>query len=403
MRALIIGGSLGGLFAANILHRIGCEVRVCERAPGTLAGRGAGIATHPELFEALRRSGVTSALEVGVHVPGRITVGRDGAVIGRHDFPQILTAWGRLQNLLTEALPAGCYEGAKELKSIDQDAREVRAGFADGTQYSAELLIGADGWRSTTRALLAPHLVPRYAGYAAWRALVDEAQLSGHTRETIFDYLAFCLNPGEQALAYPVAGANDSLTIGERRLNFVWYRPAEEDTALRRLLTDEQGHYHADGIPPHLVSRAVIAEMRADATRLLAPQFIEVTRLAPQPFLQPIMEFSADRMAFGRVALLGDAAFVARPHVGMGVTKAGGDAMALADALIAHPQDLSAALANYEAARLRVGKLIVEHARFLGAPLSPTPPNEVERALARTNGTPEFVMRTAAIAPTLPW
>lgn len=403
MRVLIIGGSLGGLFAANILHRTGCDVRVCERVPGTLAGRGAGLATHPEMFEALRRSGVTSALDVGVKVPGRVTVGRDGRISGRHDLPQVLTSWGRLQNLLTDALPAGCYAGGKELKTIEQDAREVRASFADGTRFSAELLIGADGWRSTTRAILALQAVPHYVGYAAWRGLVEEAQLSPHARETIFDYLAFCLIPGEQALGYPVAGADDSLAIGERRFNFVWYRSAAEGTALRRLLTDEAGRYYADGIPPHLVSRAVISEMRTDAERLLAPQFAEVARLAPQPFLQPIMEFSTDRMAFGRVALLGDAAFVARPHVGMGVTKAGGDAMALADALAAQPQDLQAALAGYESTRLRVGKFIVEHARFLGAPLTSVHHSDAERALARANAAPDFVMRTAAVAPMLPW
>lgn len=403
MRVLVIGGSLGGLFAANILHRIGCEVRVCERVPGTLSGRGAGLATHPEMFEALRRSGVTSELDVGVRVPGRVAVGRDGSVVGRYDFPQVLTSWGRLQNLLTDALPPGRYFGGKELRTIEQDAREVHAGFADGTRLSAELLVGADGLRSTTRSLLAPEAAPVYAGYAAWRGLVEEAQLSARVRETIFDYLAFCLIPGEQMLGYPVAGADDSLVPGARRFNFVWYRPAEESTTLRRLLTDDSGRHHPEGIPPHLVSRRVIEEMRADAERLLAPQFAEVARLAPQPFLQPIMDFISDRLAFGRVVLLGDAAFVARPHVGMGVTKAGGDAMALADALKAHPTDLPRALAAYESARLRVGKFVVEHARHLGTPLNPLHRTDAERELARINAAPEFVMRTAAVAPAMSW
>ncbi len=403
MRVLVIGGSLGGLFAANILHRIGCEVRVCERVPGTLAGRGAGLATHPEMFEALRRSGVTSELDVGVRTPGRVTVGRDGSIVGRHDLPQVLTSWGRLQNLLTAALPVGCYRGGKELRTIEQDGDAVHAGFADGTRLSAELLVGADGLRSTTRSLLAPETTSRYAGYVAWRGLVEEAQLSRYVRETIFDYLAFCLIPGEQMLGYPVAGADDSLAVGKRRYNFVWYRPADEATTLRRLLTDDAGRHRPEGIPPHLVSRAVIAQMRADAERLLAPQFAEVTKLAAQPFLQPIMDFASDRLAYGRVVLLGDAAFVARPHVGMGVTKAGGDAMALADALTAHPTDLRRALQAYEAERLPVGRFIVEHARKLGAPLTPLHRTEAERALAQTNAAPEFVMRTAAVVPTLPW
>jgi 2-polyprenyl-6-methoxyphenol hydroxylase-like FAD-dependent oxidoreductase len=402
VRALIVGGSLGGLFAANMLHRIGCEVRVCERVPTTLSGRGAGIATHPALFEALRRAGATLDDSVGVDVRGRAALARDGRLIGTYDFPQVLTAWSRLHRLLTDALPADCYLGGKELVALEQDDLAVHAGFADGSRLSAELLIGADGLRSTVRGLIAPDAVPAYAGYAAWRGLVDEAALSAAVRDALFDYLSFCLVPGEQMLGYPVAGANDTVIPGERRYNFVWYRPADEATQLRRLMTDDSGRYHADGIPPHLVSRAAIDTMRSDAAWLLAPQFVEVVERTAQPFIQPIMDLASARIVFGRIALLGDAAFVARPHVGMGVTKAGEDAMALADALTSHPASLDMALARYEAERLRVGRFIVDRGRYLGLPLSPIHRTEEERRLALTNGTPDFVMRTAAVAPALP-
>ncbi len=86
-------------------------------------------------------------------------------------------------------------------------------------------------------------------------------------------------------------------------------------------------------IPPPLIARAVIAEMREAAARVLAPQFNEMVGLCEQPFLQPIYDLEVPRMAFGRVALAGDAAFVARPHIGAGVAKAADDALALADAL----------------------------------------------------------------------
>ena len=72
--------------------------------------------------------------------------------------------------------------------------------------------------------------------------------------------------------------------------------------------------------------------MRAAAERLLAPQFREIVRLIDEPILQPIYDLETPRMAFGRVAIIGDAAFVARPHVAAGVSKAADDAAALADA-----------------------------------------------------------------------
>jgi 2-polyprenyl-6-methoxyphenol hydroxylase-like FAD-dependent oxidoreductase len=89
-------------------------------------------------------------------------------------------------------------------------------------------------------------------------------------------------------------------------------------------------------------------------------------RLTPQPFLQPIYDLESPHMALGRVALIGDAAFVARPHVGAGVSKAAEDAEALAAALDAGEGDLPAALARFEAERLPRNRRVIERARYLG-------------------------------------
>ncbi|MET0519732.1 MAG: FAD-dependent monooxygenase, partial [Burkholderiaceae bacterium] len=102
------------------------------------------------------------------------------------------------------------------------------------------------------------------------------------------------------------------------------------------------------------------------ARATLAPQFAEIIEKTAQPFLQPIHDLASERLAFGRIALMGDAAFVARPHVGMGVTKAAQDALALVDALAAHGAR-PAAWAAYEAARLPAGQAVVQRARRLGA------------------------------------
>ena len=163
--------------------------------------------------------------------------------------------------------------------------------------------------------------------------------------------MTFTLPPGEQFLGYPVAGPDNDLRPGHRRYNVVWYRPADERDKLQWLLTDESGVTHAISIPPPLIRREAIAEMRADAERLLGPQFRQIVKLIEEPILQPIYDLESPHMAFGRVAILGDAAFVARPHVAAGVSKAADDAAALAQALQAEP-DVPAALRRYEAARL---------------------------------------------------
>ena len=365
-RILVVGGSLGGLMAAGMLLRAGHEVTVLERASGSLDGRGAGIVTHRRLVDALRAAGAAVDDSLGVAVLRRVALAADGQAQAQIDYPQVLTSWSRLYALLRAALPAGCAPGQQAVVRITQHGAGVRAVCSDGQAFEADLLIAADGIRSTVRAQLAPAVQPQYAGYVAWRGVCDEAALSRHTRETLFGHFAFGLPAHEQMIGYPVAGPGNSTAPGTRRYNFVWYRPADEAIGLRRLLTDADGQHHPGGIAPLQVSWREVARMREAGRALLAPQWAEVLEKTAQPFLQPIFDLACERLAFDRVALLGDAAFVARPHVGMGVTKAGEDALALAQAIASHGATL-AALAAYQAARLPPGQAVVARGRALGA------------------------------------
>ena len=394
-KALVIGGSLGGLFAANLLLRAGWDVEVFERVGEALAGRGAGIVTHDELFAALRRAGVTLDATIGCETRSRVTLDRDGRVIAELPLRQILTAWGRMYRLLKDVFPAECYHFDKSLECVEQDGAGVTACFAGGTRATGDLLIGADGIRSTVRTQFLPEAKPVYAGYVAWRGLVNESSLSAHTRRSLADCLGFGLPPGEQMLAYLVAGSGNTTTPGERRYNFVWYRPAEEAAELRALLTDAAGCRHDMNIPPDRIRQGVIATMRAAAERLLAPQFAEIVRATAEPFFQTIYDLESPRLVFGRAAILGDAAFVARPHVGLGVTKAAGDAVALVDAVMQHERDLGAALRAYEASRVDFGKSIVAHARDLGAGIGN--PHATRPELVELMRRPEAVMREVAV------
>jgi 2-polyprenyl-6-methoxyphenol hydroxylase-like FAD-dependent oxidoreductase len=145
-------------------------------------------------------------------------------------------------------------------------------------------------------------------------------------------------------------------------------------------------------IPPPLIRPEVFAELRHAARDLLSPQLAEVVRFTRQPFFQPIYDVESPRMAFGRVALAGDAAFVARPHVGMGVTKGAGDAMALVGSLRESSGDVPSALARYESRRLRFNAAVVAHGRELGAWLE-----GLDTPEARRHRTPAAVMAEIAV------
>jgi len=394
-KALIVGGSMSGLLAALALARRGWDVSVHERVAGPLAGRGAGIVAQPELKSVMRKLGLEPDRDLGIEVATRAMYARDGEITHRVRIVQTMTAWDRVFHLLKAALPDANYRHGKELRGIVQDGSGVTAHFADGTEAEADVLIGADGIRSTVRQQFLPDLAPLYAGYTAWRGLVAEADFPPTLRDFYAEF-SFCLPENEQMLGYPVAGPDNDLRVGHRRYNFVWYRPASEDRELPRLLTDDSGRTHALSIPPPLIARDVVAEMRAASADVLAPQFRDMVALCAQPFLQPIYDLEVPQMAFGRVAVLGDAAFVARPHIGAGVAKAADDAMALADALDTAP-NVETALRQFEAARLPIGVRIVDRTRALGAYVQADLRTQAEREHAALHRTPEAVLAETAM------
>jgi 2-polyprenyl-6-methoxyphenol hydroxylase-like FAD-dependent oxidoreductase len=400
-RALIVGGSMAGLLSALCLHRRGWDVALFERSPVPLTGRGAGIMTHPELHRALEALGLDATRDFGVPIEERVALDAAGAVAAHRLRPQVSTSWNRLFALLGDAVEAALGSGAcrlgKDLVRVAEDGSAVAAHFADGTSTSGDVLIGADGLRSAVRGQYLATARPLYAGYVAWRGLLDERAAVLALGPELFGRFSFCLPPGEQFLGYPVAGPGNDLRAGHRSWNIVWYRPTDEATELPHLLTDPSGRIHEVSIPPPLISPAVVAEMRAAARRLLAPPLSAAVQLIAQPFLQPVYDLESPALAFGRVALVGDAAFVVRPHVGAGVVKAADDAAALAECLDAAPS-VAAGLGAYEAQRLPVGRRFVAQARRLGCYLRSRFDSEEERAHAALFAAPERVLaETAAL------
>ena len=266
--------------------------------------------------------------------------------------------------MLRGAFPDERYNLGSNVHSVRCTAQGCEVQTSSQT-WQADLVVAADGIRSAQRQRLYPQAQPRYAGYIAWRGVAEEARLSSFTLQTLFPYFGFCVPPREQIIGYPVAGADHHTAPGRRAYNFVWYRPVAAGPDLAALMTDDDGVHHAQGIPPHKVSARHVASMRDDARRLLAPQFAEVLEATVQPFFQPIFDLESAHLRAERIALLGDAAFVARPHLGLGVTKAAEDAVALADALRQHTH-LEEALAAYEAARRPAGQAALARARWLG-------------------------------------
>ncbi|MBM3344261.1 MAG: FAD-dependent oxidoreductase [Betaproteobacteria bacterium] len=370
-QALVIGGSLGGLLAGNLLRSVGWQVKIFERVGDDLASRGAGIGTHEELLDIMDRIGVRVDASIGVHPESRTCLDRSGNVAHTMPRPRILSSWGRLYRALKDAFPVDDYYFDKGLVSFTDDQSGVSATFSDGTTAQGDLIIGADGIRSTVRAQMLPQVQPQYAGYIAWRGLVPEAVLPEAIHRQCFMHNIVCYPDGEAMTMYAVPGPNNDVRPGHRAYNWVWYHPLRGGAGPNSFAdhcSDSSGHFHGIAIPPALIRPELIAQMRALSHTALAPQCAQVIELTEQPFFQAIFDLESPLLHVGRAAVLGDAAFVARPHVGMGVTKAALDAEALADALN-ECADIDAALARYSERQRLFGARVIARARRVGAHL----------------------------------
>jgi 2-polyprenyl-6-methoxyphenol hydroxylase-like FAD-dependent oxidoreductase len=394
-RAIVIGGSIAGLFVGAFLRRIGWQVDIYERSSIELIGRGVGIfATHLELFEALDKCGA-GTVDIGVIVYKRITFDRSGKVIAEKPLLQIVTSWDRLRQVLLKAIDRQRYHFGYVFERVEQDGSGVQVYFANGRSERADLLVGCDGFRSSVRGYLAPEVQPVYSGYYIWRGAPNESDLSPETRRTMFPYYSFFLGDQLQALGYPISGADDELRVGHRRYNFGWYRVADA-SKLKQMCVDEHGTEYEFGVPPPLVRKDLITQMRAEAETLLPPQYLDCLLHIDQPFFTPVYDFCSPRLVFGRVALVGDAASTPRPHIGFGVSKAAAEAQALAEALLNY-DNIDQALTAYNAERQPLSERIVSHARKLGLQLGVGITSDEDRKFAQLLQSPKGILDWIAV------
>ena len=363
-RALVIGGSLAGLFAGVLLRSIGWTVDIYERSPHDLDSRGGGIVLQPQVLQAFQRAGIRYDASIGVEARERVFLDAEGGIADRIPMRQMLTSWTSLYAAMRRHFPAEHYHQGAELTGFEDRGTHVTARFADGQEQTGDLLVAADGAGSLVRRTLLPDVEASYAGYVAWRGLVDEADMPDEAASVLADRFAFFEYPNSHILDYLVPGEHDAVEAGQRRYNWVWYRNAGE-ARLAELLTDRNGRARAASIPPGLLSREAEADVRAAADRFLPPAFRQLVAATREPFFQTIQDLAVPRMAFGRVALVGDAAFVPRPHTAASTSKAAGNALALVAALQRHA-DVPAALEAWEPGEIQVGFDLRRHGKALG-------------------------------------
>jgi 2,6-dihydroxypyridine 3-monooxygenase len=327
-RAVVVGGSLGGLTTALILRDQGWDVDVVERSPIPLEGRGAGIVAHPITVRYLVERAGKAIGDIGVPASRLRYLDKDGAIICERPCAYRFASYFELYRGLLDAFGTEQYHLSTELARLDNRDEDVTLSMTDGQTWTADLAVCADGIRSTGRRIMVPEAAPHYAGYVAWRGTIDRHELSGRTASILFDAITYRILPHGHLLTYPIPGPDGTVLC-----NWLWYRNVSPGAELADLLTDRNGVRAELTVPPGSVQpRHLAALHRAADTELPAP-LAEVIQRSTEPFIQVIVDLEVPRMAFGRTCLIGDAAFGLRPHIGVGTAKAADDAWQLGKSL----------------------------------------------------------------------
>lgn len=327
--AIVIGGGIGGLAAALALHRIGWHATVLERAP-ELGEIGAGMSQSPNAMRTLDALGVGAqarAAGVPTYATGNLRT-PDGRHLQRAQqgdaTPLIAFHRADLHRVLLEALPDGWVRPGSEVTGVH--GTTVKCG---GATLNADLIVAADGIRSTARRLLWPDAPPpRFLGRTGWLGIADVPDLPGSMTMGAGGY--FLIHPvsrGRAYWAYVTNAAQPGLRFDDEKAEIArrvrgWHEPI-----------------------PALV----------EATSAEAVIRVDIHDLDPLP-----------SYVNGRVALLGDAAHAMSPDRGQGAGQSIEDAVVLAAALATEP-DIDTALRRYDAERRPRTQATVSGARKDGA------------------------------------
>ncbi|BBX49331.1 FAD binding domain-containing protein [Mycolicibacterium poriferae] len=364
-RAMVIGGSIGGLTAALLLRRLGFDVDVYERTPTDLDGRGGGIVLQPDTLRWFVECSEQHPENVSTATHFVQYLGADNEVVYREEAPWRYTSWGTFYRALLADFGTERYHLGEYAAGFDQDSDGVEVRFTSGRIERAELVVFADGITSASRRRIAPEAELEYSGYVGWRGTVPEREVSPATFELLRDSISYSFGPQTHINVYPIPSPSGGLSVGERLLNYVWYRNVPAGHQLDELMTDKRGFIAGVSLHPGQVQDRFVAEMRSAAAELLAPAAAEVVLRTEQPYLQAVYDVGVQQMATGRVALIGDAASAARPHAAAGTAKAAANAWALHDAL-ADSSDVAEALAKWEPGQLELGQRLLRRVKEMG-------------------------------------
>src|SRR5579862_8779395 len=347
MRVLVIGGGIGGMATAIALEQAGLDPVIYEQSP-ELVEIGAGIGMHANAMRVLARFGAADFVrERGVRVDaGEWRRLEDGRTIATQEYAGLAERYGDhyicmhradLLESLVRAVPSHRINLGSRLISVEERAHGVIARFENGDEAHGDLLVGADGLRSTVRTLLFGEAPTRFTGFAAWRGVIPTRDMPPGFERLIVTWLG----PGRHGMTYPIRPDTQIFNgfVPTTEILREEWGPSGELDDLRRSF---------DG---------VCNEVREILERITS------ALISPIHFRDPLPVWGSER-----IVLTGDAAHPTPPSAGQGGAMALEDAVTLAACLrrAGGASGIPAALAEFAARRRArtAGMLIAARTNF---------------------------------------
>ncbi len=342
---VVVGGSLAGLTTALALARQSWHVEVLERSGPTPRTGGALAASLHELEPVIGAEHAATAL-------GMV----NGRPHGRRGDPIL---WASLREGLRQAVendPLIELHHDARVDEVHDHGSSASITTADGRQFMADAVIGADGHRSLVRRELTPeHPDATYAGYSLWIGAVKESQLP----TTASSAHGLFIEPSgpHYLLGYPMSDPDGR----DRTLGWAWYDSTRNE--LFRAAGAVKGRVVQHTMRSSDVPQATLRELDHEAVKHWPSPWRDAIRASIERREVtgiPIAEYVPERLAAGRLAIVGNAAHVPTPMTGNGFAASLDDAAVLADACSGVPSaELPAALLEYERRRVAAARRLV--------------------------------------------
>ena len=364
LKISIVGGSLAGCIAGNLMSQAGHDVKVFERSKRGLVGRGGGLSTSSTVIREMRELGLLDAdfpvspfdiLDMAKTTDPSAYMGISDSL----DVPMDLECvhWGGLWQNLHKQLPDGVYFRDKTVTEVHDLGEQVTIKFQDGTSETSDLVLFADGYNSVGRKMMFPEQELEYRGYYVWRGILPETEVDDLKPLDNHPRYSFKSIPGS-FIAYLIPNDKGENAVGKRIINWASYIPLEADK-LDEFMIDNQGNRRAGAIPVGFMRPEQDAEVLALMKQQLPRYYTEIMERSVGNQIQLINTVTPKAFAKGRMALIGDAGALAQPMTGAGVFKSFENARDLAKTL-ATVDNLEDALSQWSKRQTDVANRLLE-------------------------------------------